>query len=126
MFTKTKSHVAKAIGGLAIGIIFAFILSLMVGMQDTTHYNVMGITMPWWFYPLCALDSLPFIYGGFHALLTVVSAWVESRVHADREYNGAEVEPQRVQFEVSDLADEDIYDSSIEPDVYDPQKALQR
>ena len=123
MFTRTKRFGIRMITLVSIGVIVSFILSIIAAyVQDNNpvQYNVMGITMPPWFYFVLALNAVVFIFGGGNGVFAAYSFLLESgALKFNRSENSdiSEVEQEAVPFE---SADEDT------APVYDPQLALTR
>jgi len=122
MFERSKHFGMKTVGFLSVGIIVSFVMSLIAGyVQDNSpaQYNVMGVTMPPWFYFVLALNAVVFLFGMGNGLIAIYSVFLESgAVRLNKDDELPEVEQSPVVFT-------DEAEHAPVP-VYDPQLALTR
>ena len=121
---RTKRHAFHAITIFCISFILSFVLSCIAGwIQDNSPltYNVMGITLPGWFYPILAVNAVLYIVAGGKFIMAIAMAALESgairsahshaaEVISDNDYNGTEVNQP----------------TFTDAQTYDPAMALQR
>lgn len=116
MFARTKSHGFKAATAIMVGIIASFIMSGVAGaLQNTQSYNVMGVTMPFWFYLVLAGIAVLFIVGAGQALAAIYAFYRESGAGDDS------LDPEPIRPNQAVTFDDE---ADAESEVYDPQKAL--
>lgn len=81
MFARSKKAGLSAAKVMGFGLVMAFILTWVASaMQENgiAQYNVMGVTMPPWFYGLLVINSIVFLVGSYKVIIAFLAIMGET------------------------------------------------